>query len=1003
MKSLSQGVANRGWTVRPISISNVSQYHSLTRPISLTSLGGKPALEWFGPWVTSFYNDTLGRPPENQYVVEQVKSLQAGRTMKDVVHQFLTSPELGHVWGVWLYRHYLDREPEPGAAEGRRDQFMQYTYFPQPSPFPPLTQFSFQQVTKDFCNSDEFKTKHPVPKEFIKFLYYKILDRKQDPEVNDPSGFQYWLSKINDGTSTLDIIHSFLSSPEYAYVTVNNYFLKYMRIEHPHDPDPQDPDSGLVKRIMNMDPLQEVIKDIVCSEDYKNSAYSTYCALSRAEQFTNCQGGIVWINYPVTQSLTPQSICRPASLHAVASIIREAEAAHKHVHPFGSKWSFSDCAITNDYVIDTTCLNQELHKVKLALKPDISLDVYHVEAGIKIRNLYENLDRLGLALETMGGASGQTLAGAISTGTHGGDKFMPPLADSVLAIHLIGIGGTQFWIEPSNGITDPALLKTHVVPDIDPNNIIYDDSIFNTCLVSLGSVGVIYAVVLRVRQSYDLVETTLESTWQDFRENISAYMNDTRSRFLQVIVSPYPGRNNQNPCLITTRYEAGATEPGHRRSQEKPEEVIRSMYLSFSLDSILKLDRFGVTEENLNAMPSKEEAFARLVKEVLTLVPQERSKLVEYYWRIIRASARFPTKTFRGSSYSIMDIGYQQVEQAPLSLPSHSVEIFFPDSVQNGTLSFVDFVDRAIENIARADDTYFAGYIALRFMGPTRAFLGMQQWKQTCSVEISVLQGVPGLPQLLAGLLNIGLSGGALAHWGQQIDWADKSHGSVYPKYTKWRQGYARLSNNFSTRTFENGLSLRWNLTRPNDSKFISQIVPTMVEPGQSVSVTIIMQNSGVTAWTRSASYKLGESISHGVTGTGWGISRVELPQDLLPGAQVSFQFNIIAPNKGIGSGISKLFQWRMLQEMVEWFGVETPPLEIRIVPRQGTTVTVPDVIETSKIQANRIILDAFLVPKFTGSVGLPNTVVDSQSPLGGAVVPIGSEVTVHLKAVLSP
>ena len=37
----------------------------------------------------------------------------------------------------------------------------------------------------------------------------------------------------------------------------------------------------------------------------------------------------------------------------------------------------------------------------------------------------------------MGGSSGQTLAGAISTGTHGGDKFIAPLADSVVAIHLI--------------------------------------------------------------------------------------------------------------------------------------------------------------------------------------------------------------------------------------------------------------------------------------------------------------------------------------------------------------------------------------------------------------------------------------------------------------------------------------------------------------------------------------------------------------------------------------
>src|SRR5688572_4141517 len=50
-----------------------------------------------------------------------------------------------------------------------------------------------------------------------------------------------------------------------------------------------------------------------------------------------CSDGMLWTNYPSTQSLTPYSTCRPNSLADVAAIIREAEAAHKHVHAFGSK------------------------------------------------------------------------------------------------------------------------------------------------------------------------------------------------------------------------------------------------------------------------------------------------------------------------------------------------------------------------------------------------------------------------------------------------------------------------------------------------------------------------------------------------------------------------------------------------------------------------------------------------------------------------------------------
>ena len=100
-------------------------------------------------------------------------------------------------------------------------------------------------------------------------------------------------------------------------------------------------------------------------------------------------------------------------------------------------------------------------------------------------------------------------------------------------------------------------------------------------------------------------------------------------------------------------------------------------------------------------------------------------------------------------------------------------------------------------------------------------------------------------------------------------------------------------------------------------------------------SVTVTMQNTGTVTWTRSGSYRLGLAIGDKAI---WRINRVELPSDVLPGEQVTFRFNIIAQNippdpkhQGNGSGIKRLFQWRMLQEMVEWFGVNTPPVMISI------------------------------------------------------------------------
>ena len=213
-----------------------------------------PPTEWFAPWVRSLYLDLLGHSPENENVVlSQVESLRNGRLSRDVINQFLTSQEYCYARGYWMYKHFLDREPELGARESRGNQFMQG--------------YSYQTMISDFCNSPEFKARHPLPKEFMKYLYYKILSRKNDPEVNDAAGFQYHLSSINNGTLTINVISGFLRSLEYAYIMANEYFVKFLR--RTHQPSPE---SSHVKKITSGIPLQEVIKDILCSQEYINLA-----------------------------------------------------------------------------------------------------------------------------------------------------------------------------------------------------------------------------------------------------------------------------------------------------------------------------------------------------------------------------------------------------------------------------------------------------------------------------------------------------------------------------------------------------------------------------------------------------------------------------------------------------------------------------------------------------------------------------------------------------------
>ncbi len=97
----------------------------------------------------------------------------------------------------------------------------------------------------------------------------------------------------------------------------------------------------------------------------------------------------------------------------------------------------------------------------------------------------------------------------------------------------------------------------------------------------------------------------------------------------------------------------------------------------------------------------------------------------------------------------------------------------------------------------------------------------------------------------------------------------------------------------------------------------ISQSVPRTLQPGQQVQVSVGMQNTGATTWTKDQNYRLGSQFPQ--DNTAWGTNRVDLPAgvQVRPGQTYVFNFTIHAPQT---PGLY-VFQWRMLVEGVHWFG----------------------------------------------------------------------------------
>ena len=261
----------------------------------------------------------------------------------------------------------------------------------------------------------------------------------------------------------------------------------------------------------------------------------------------------------------------PKSLQELVELCSDPSTGQ--LHAAGSHWALSDAALSDFTFIETHDAREdwEAHPpgvIKPAMGSTITdvipkclnrtyLDwlhtrevphyLIHVESGKRVYQLYSELDQpvdmstdatLGGYMRvhygneqfagpwgpaTLGGAGGQTIVGALTTGTHGGDFDRPPIADAVCAIHLVADGGRQFWIEPAPGdipaLTDDVELQAlyGTPPDF---NIIRTDEMFNAALVSVGRFGVIYSVVLRAVPQYNLYEQRRYAIWQEMKHHI---------------------------------------------------------------------------------------------------------------------------------------------------------------------------------------------------------------------------------------------------------------------------------------------------------------------------------------------------------------------------------------------------------------------------------------------------------------------------------------------------
>jgi FAD-linked oxidoreductase len=199
-----------------------------------------------------------------------------------------------------------------------------------------------------------------------------------------------------------------------------------------------------------------------------------------------------WRNWTGDERCAPAAVARPGSVEEIREAIERAGREGRRVRVTGSGHSFSDIACSDGLML-------KLDRLTGVLDVDRASGLVRVQAGITIRELNRRLDAHGLALENLGDVDAQTIAGAISTATHGTGARLRNLSAQVDALTLV--------------LADGATLEcSH---ERDPE-------IFRAARVGLGALGVIAEVTLRCVPAFTLhgvdAPAPLEETLERFAE-----------------------------------------------------------------------------------------------------------------------------------------------------------------------------------------------------------------------------------------------------------------------------------------------------------------------------------------------------------------------------------------------------------------------------------------------------------------------------------------------------
>ncbi|MDI2032658.1 D-arabinono-1,4-lactone oxidase [Saccharopolyspora sp. TS4A08] len=182
-----------------------------------------------------------------------------------------------------------------------------------------------------------------------------------------------------------------------------------------------------------------------------------------------------WTNWGRTATARPARTATPRDTSEAAEVIAAATRDGLRVRPIGSGHSFSAVASPESGVA------LDLRHFTGIVHADPATGLVTAHGGTPLHVLNAELDGLGLAMANLGDIDQQTLAGAISTGTHGTGAGLGGLSTQVEALDLLLADGSEVSCSAAE-----------------------NPELFAAARLGLGALGVITTVTLRCVPSFTL-------------------------------------------------------------------------------------------------------------------------------------------------------------------------------------------------------------------------------------------------------------------------------------------------------------------------------------------------------------------------------------------------------------------------------------------------------------------------------------------------------------------